>query len=343
MFRVRSRAFLLFFELFWSAITLVFDGFLAWSVVRQIEATWYPQTKGVVTASSLTVHHDDGTTYGVDVRYDYRVDGIAYHGDLYRYGYMNTSAREPHEAIVHANPVGKEIAVFYNPDDPSDAVLKTGVEAGDLFLALFLTPFNLVMVGIGYSIWNFGYRNLAALPAGGVPILRTDYGVHVRLPRINPLAAGMITALGVSFVSIFVVGIASGMDASFPLVTAAWVATLGASVAVYRRRRYRIGSGAKDLVIDLERGAVVLPQTFGRWVDVVVPFEKLVAVEVDDAIRTDSEGVASAYYATTLVYLDRQQAERRAKLAEWADQARAQSLASWLDASIKVAREQAAE
>ena len=88
----RPWVFTIFFVGFWSLITLIFDGMLVFNAYRQMKAIEFPVATGTVTHSEVTVHHsDDGTTYGVDVKYKYEVAGRSYVGTQYRYGQMNSS------------------------------------------------------------------------------------------------------------------------------------------------------------------------------------------------------------------------------------------------------------
>ena len=70
------------------------------------------------------------------MKYDFEVDGRPYQGTQYRYGQWKSSD-DSAKTIVASLPVGKQVDVYYNPEDPGDAILKPGIEGGDLFLTLF--------------------------------------------------------------------------------------------------------------------------------------------------------------------------------------------------------------
>ena len=38
--------------------------------------------------------------------------------------------------LTHTYPVGKTVDVFYDPSDPTQAVLEVGLQSGDLLLAM---------------------------------------------------------------------------------------------------------------------------------------------------------------------------------------------------------------
>ena len=221
---------------FWSAITLVFDVMLVISAWRQIQAESYPRVIGAITHSEVDEHHDsDGTTYSADVKYVFTVDDRQYEGDRYRYGQMGSSDRNAHK-IVASLPVGKEVPVYYNPADPADSVLKTGIEGSDLFMALFMMPFNIVMLGGWYVLGRGVYVRLLKPPAGGAKVVHHGFRAHVYSSGKPMLAAAAATLLGTSFVSIFIVGFGFGFNPPAEVIVTVWTVvlllTLGAAAAV---------------------------------------------------------------------------------------------------------------
>ena len=117
-----------FFALFWSGMTLAFDGFIGWNGFRQFRSASYSITTGRITYSKVeTIHGNKGNTYRPSLKYKYSVAGKDYQGDCYRYGQWSSgdgSARQ----IVAAHPVGKQVKVHYAPGNPADAVLKAGLQ-----------------------------------------------------------------------------------------------------------------------------------------------------------------------------------------------------------------------
>jgi hypothetical protein len=329
---MKGAGFLVFFALFWTAIVGLFDGLMVTSAWRQAQAVSYPTVEGEITRSGVTTHHDSdgGTTYGADIEYTFRLHGVAYTSDRYRFGQMSSSDRSMAADVVSAHPVGSTVAVFYDPDDPADAILRPGIEGRDLMLALFLTPFNVVMVGLWFWLGSAVWRRITNPPAGGVPIVRRGARVFVRLPRVSPLAAAALTALGVSFVSIFAVGFGFGFNPSIPVVGTVWTVVLAAASGVYYWRKFIVGTGAKDLIIDVDTALLSLPQTFGRATDVLVPFEAVTGLEVERIVHHGSKGGTSYSYAPTLTWRDESDVVERGKLADWFDEDRANAFTGWL-------------
>ena len=73
------------------------------------------------------------TTYTPKVTYEYTVDGVSYVGDDIRaddHGGNYSRASD----IVGQYPTGLETTVYYDPDQPKDAVLKRGAESTQVYL-----------------------------------------------------------------------------------------------------------------------------------------------------------------------------------------------------------------
>jgi hypothetical protein len=330
--------FLLIFGTFWSAIVLGFDIFIGWSMIRQSATADWPTTTGHVLRSEIAGHDDgDGTTYSAEIEYEYEVDGREYQSDRIRLGgFTSTSDRDHIERIIARAPAGGTVPVYYNPDDPSEAVLTSGVAGEDYFIVLFLTPFNVIMLGI----WMFAVEAISyALrrpPAGGAPIIRQGQRVHVRLPRMSPLFGAGLVALLISFISIFVVGFLIGSDPSLTAISIVWACILIPAGALYTWKKYRIGSGAKDLVVDRGDSMVSLPLTFGRREDVVIPLDRVRGIELERIEHRGKGSTVSHTWAPALVYVDPKGERQVERVAEWQSEERARALTDWLREELEI-------
>jgi hypothetical protein len=315
----------------WTAVTIGADVMIFRGIARQGETAAWPTVQGTVAQSRVKRSRgsEGGSVYSAEITYRYTVGGREYESDRYRFGDISSSSRGRAQRIVDRYPAGGPATVHYNPSDPSEAVLSADVDGMDMFLLLFLAPFNLVMIGGWIYLGRAISIAVVKPPAGGAPILRRHGRVHVRLPRLGPLEAAGAAMLGITFVAVFAVGFGTGMDPPKEVVASVWVLAAGVAVSVYIWKRFTVGSGAKDLVIDEQKQSLSLPQTFGRKRDVLVRYEDVDRIEVDTEVVTDNKGRSTTYYIPTLIHRA-DGAEQREKLARWSSRPRADSLAQWL-------------
>jgi sugar lactone lactonase YvrE len=91
----------------------------------------WPSAPGRVTNSQITLGKDSRLL----VEYRYEVDGVSYEGDVLQ-------AREPtrsladNEALWEQHPVGEEVTVYYDPANPSKAVLLLGTHSAHVRVML---------------------------------------------------------------------------------------------------------------------------------------------------------------------------------------------------------------
>jgi tetratricopeptide (TPR) repeat protein len=113
------------------------------------EALNWPQAKGHIISSLLTVHHypkfiglsvDPARWYGVEVRYEYAVGDGLYLSD--RLAFQKSDVRSPKEALEVMNKYRRlhEVPVYYNLKNPQESVLQPGY-IGDIYIPLILGAF----------------------------------------------------------------------------------------------------------------------------------------------------------------------------------------------------------
>ena len=129
-----------------SAIIGVFDGFAAWRIAHQELARGFPQADGTLARSEVELSAGDAESaaYLPKIEYDYVVAGRPYTGNRYRYGTIGHTSHASVERIVRRYSPGHQTKVYYNPADPADSLLQPGLDGSDLWLVLFLAPWNLM-------------------------------------------------------------------------------------------------------------------------------------------------------------------------------------------------------
>jgi hypothetical protein len=319
-----GRGFLILFCLSWTAIVCFVDYAAGYGVVNGLRAEQFASTTGTITHSEVTEHSGKrGTTYGVDIRYSYNVSGQVFEGDTYRYSNMSSSDNDWAHNAVRAHPVGAPITVHYDADNPRDSVLIPGIEGSDLFLLMFLTPFNVAML----AMWRFGGEWLWHWWNGTKPKLvswsRAGSALRVRMSTTTALEGGIVATGAAAFVVAFISVFAFGFHTSIQLVAILWAMVIGAGVAAGLWMRRQELAGAYDLVIG-DR-TVDLPAMFERTKRETVERGAIGGVAVKEIERPGRRGSTTVYE----IVIQRRDGTG-ATIAEWYDGARAEDLAAWL-------------
>jgi hypothetical protein len=310
-------------------MVLMFDGFMAHGVYKQFESQNYPSVAGTITHSEVTSHRTSkgGTSYDAVINYRYEIGGQEFDGEKLRFGIKVSSSENAH-AAVNAYPLGSTAQVFYNPANPQESLLSPGVNGSDFTMALFLTPFNMVM--LGFWIWIGGWlRERFFRPAaGGVKIIADGMTTRIRLPQTPALAWGLGTTGGLGFISIFAVGFGAKMEPSIPLILSDIAAVYGCGTVVYFWQRRKIISGIDDLIINEPSRTLELPLTFGRKQRETVKITDIKSLSVEKVEHRSSKGGISYTYAPTLGLQGTETAVQ--KLADWSDKLKADEFSEWL-------------
>ncbi len=330
--------FLLFFGLFWSSITLGFDGFIAKTFYQRLHAQDFATTTGRVTHSEVVRSRGrkGSTNYRPKIHFAYAVNGRAFIGENFHYGDTGNGEARWAEQTAATFSVGKSVTVHYDAANPADAVLLTGLEGSELFLTLFLTPFNCIMLGIWSVPLVALQRKLWPRPAG-VPLTQRLRRTHACLATVTPFAAGMLTLAGCAFAGIFIVGFSTGFNPTVTIACLAWGVVLAAAVTAFVLRWLRLSSGVADLVLDTMAGTLTLPRTCGRKAATQLNYSEVKSVAIEQLAHTGQKGGTTYSYAPTLHLQD----GRTERLADWYDEAKARTFAAWLRTQLNLPAETA--
>ena len=325
-----NGVFFVIFACFWSTCVVLFDVGIGRTLWNQFAYRNYPTTTGEITHSEVTQHRGSrgGTTYGVDIRYRYAVNDRAFEGKRFRYSAESSSDRAWAERAVEGHPVGSPAQVFYSPRNPQDTVLSPGVDGSDLILVLFLMPFNTVMLGMWTWLGGWLRERILRPVAGGVRIITEGPRTRIRLPEYAAMVWGMAAVGGVSFVSIFILGFASGFHPSLPAACAVLFGVAAAGAGAYWRQWRIIHSGDDDLILDEGAQTISLPETCGRKNRVSTTFAEIDNLTLEVIAHQGSKGGVSYTYAPMLWLRDR--ADSGEKLADWSDKMKAAAFTDWL-------------
>ena len=107
---------------------------------RQSES--WPATEGEI-AHSATIYQTDSTatsngvsTFKADIAYRYKVNGANYSSSKVALLDLASSSSGRAQSIVQRYPDKSKVQVYYNPADPSEAILEPGSVGGINFLYL---------------------------------------------------------------------------------------------------------------------------------------------------------------------------------------------------------------
>lgn len=132
-------------------------------LVRANASVDWPACLGEVTASSVERRSSaesktrKSTTYHARIRYAYDVDGSTFSGSRVAYGDYGAGNRSHAERIVERYPEGKDVTVYYMPEDPEESLLEPGLKGQ----AWFLPGFGLAFVAIGTLLAVFVPRRMS--------------------------------------------------------------------------------------------------------------------------------------------------------------------------------------
>ncbi|MHC4636843.1 MAG: DUF3592 domain-containing protein [Planctomycetota bacterium] len=120
-------------------------------ILKTIDAQSWQETSCKIISAEVRSHDsDDGTTYSLDILYEYDFNGEKHKSNKYDFIVGSSSGYRGKNKIVKDYIKAKNPVCYVNPNDPSEAVLKRGFGWAHLF-CLFPLPF--LAVGVGGVTW----------------------------------------------------------------------------------------------------------------------------------------------------------------------------------------------
>lgn len=136
------------------AAMLVFLGILP--VTRTLRAAaWQPTPCTVISSRVLSHDSDDGTTYSIDIQYEYRVAGRAWRSNSFDFVPGSSSGYDAKRAIVDRYPAGAAATCYVDSEHPGRSVLERDFGLRHL---LALVPLAFLLPGLGILIWGLRRR-----------------------------------------------------------------------------------------------------------------------------------------------------------------------------------------
>jgi len=134
--------------------------FWGWNILQnaRASASW-PTADGIVTRSQVS-HSTDaegGDSYQPQVTYKYSANNSTYENNTIKFGENSYSSRRKADEIAANYPIGKSVAVYYDPEKPDRSVLEPGVSAGSYIvigIGVFFILITLITVPIIFFLRN---------------------------------------------------------------------------------------------------------------------------------------------------------------------------------------------
>jgi hypothetical protein len=220
----------------------------------------------------------------VAVRFAYVVNGREYTSDKYSFDPSSSSDSGWAYDAVAANPAAATRTCYYDAANPARAILKPGIDGSNVFMLMFLTPFNAIGLGILWLV-VFGWRQEK---------LEITPRIHDRVRDMEAYTMSAWSPFGAligaftlgSFLGIFVVGFSSGFHPSLVRIGLVWGTILFLSIIVMIWTSVQRNSGKYDLVLDNNSRAVTIPAMNRRSAKETVRFADIRNIEA----RTNRTG-----------------------------------------------------
>jgi hypothetical protein len=119
------------------------------SILRGLRSRSWSSVVGEIIESNLDLVRGarGSKLYAPSVRYAYRVQGRNYESERVFFGFADFYTKRGAVSVVEAYPIGQQVDVYYDPSDPSCAVLRRGITGRTLVAAGFLGVVFLIVLG----------------------------------------------------------------------------------------------------------------------------------------------------------------------------------------------------
>ena len=131
-------------------------GLFGTAALKVMQASEWPSASCKVLHSELERHSsDDGTTYSIDILFEYTYEGRTYQSNTYNFLNMSSSGTKGKRRVLQKYKAGSSSTCYVNPKAPHEAVLNRG------FTKLYLVaifPGLFAVGGVWGIIWMMFFR-----------------------------------------------------------------------------------------------------------------------------------------------------------------------------------------
>jgi Protein of unknown function (DUF3592) len=329
---------LVVFGVIWSLAVVAVDGLAIHATGAELRTAAWSRVEGQIVSSAVTTERrgqEDGVTHGLALDYVYVVAGRITHGHHYRLADTSTSGTWA-EDTVRTLPAGARVPVFYDPENPSEAVLRAGLPAGwAVFRGLCLLPFNAMILAFVSTLRRERRLSRPDDETGGLRVVEVGPVTRVLPEAYGPAASVLLWASLTAFV--VSIGTAVGFDFEPPLaiVEADLAVVLGAAAIGLARAVARRRSGSHDLVLDAEARTLRLPR--GRRGEPREPLSWASIAKVVAETKTNTGDRSDAYHWVSVELSGG--ARLRVRSAIWSEPDAVERFRRWLEGRVAPGRD----
>ena len=304
--------------------------------VRQWSSGNYSQTTGKIIECQIQsqTNLDRTVTYrAVQIKYQFEAGGHEWEAGRFSYfdHHQPAIGHDLTGETVSQYAAGSAVRVYYNPNDPADALLFPGPGGDEIVLYIYKAMGSLYLASVFWVVCWPGFRRaISNPPAGGVKIVRERRLVRVQLPWFNPA----VITMGVGIVSLSCFsGFLNGRHASVTVAGAGLILNNAVVIAVFALLKYKIRSGKYNLEIDKDSGSLVLPVRFFHRDRLKINIPEIVDVTTKALVVRTAKGNQYSFVPSLEL---RHHGSTPIAIVTWSERKRAESFTAWLRSELEI-------
>ena len=117
------------------------------TIQQALASNEWPSASGIIVESRLERSARTHASYSPIIRYSYVVNGTFYQNSRIDFGLF--WGRRSSQQIIHAHAPGEKVSVYFSPENPQQAVLLNGLQAGSfqrLIMSTLIASFLVLFI-----------------------------------------------------------------------------------------------------------------------------------------------------------------------------------------------------
>jgi hypothetical protein len=145
-------------NIFWGVIILSISIYLSWivatcvkDVLKASAAKNWPTSMGTIVSSKVI--SGCSKSFNPEISYQYKVGNASYVGNRLNFGLIDCGSKSDAQEIASQYPEKMVVTVHYNPELPSEAVIKIDQVTSGTWWFIFTMPFAIII--LIFVSWSF--------------------------------------------------------------------------------------------------------------------------------------------------------------------------------------------